>query len=462
VVLQAFQTRINVPDLDQCPSGHPLVDLTVRCAKCGRFVMFLPSIYNGRGRAKSLFYGFTIVLTAVVSFVVFRYTHQIWPLYWFLLLGIVHLYATVFTRGAALGSAAAFLVLTAVAALGWNAIGGSGPAGVLGGLADPGLQILPVLGWLLTTIYLFMLGRHALVRIRTASRYFLAAATFTLGYWGVWLFYLENGLVNPTVYEAAIGAGLLVPIVSVLFLFNRSDGDRPWIDLVRDYRERRLWRLTLGSLALVVVAADLMLIEPLSAALKYLLGQFLPRLVGVAPLGDVDPRWLSELDWRRAATSAVLLIAVALIVVRAALDTAYSKAEFRDDLTEDMKMELTTLSIDPRTARDPRALFGGGTTERALEEASFLGRYVGETAYRIVRNLFDTLRRALHAVLPPVANDFAVVLINGSPLTIDVVGQGEDSDPNSPALPITLTAVTPSTLGTVTISETGAKSLTLS
>ena len=60
-------------------------------------------------------------------------------------------------------------------------------------------------------------------------------------------------------------------------------------------------------------------------------------------------------------------------------------------------------------------------------------------------------------ILPPVANDFAIVLTNGSPLTIDVVAQGSDSDPNSPALPITLTAVTPATLGTVTIS--GANTL---
>ncbi len=417
MVLQAFRSRTHFPDLDLCPSGHPIHDLAVRCSKCGRFVMLLPSVYKGRGRTGSLFYGMTIVLTAVIAFLVFRYTNEVWPLYWFLLLGIVHLYATVFTRGAALGSAAAFLALTSAGSLAWTAMGGSGPSGVLGRFADPGLQVLPVLGWLLTTFYLFMLARHALVRIRPASRYFLAAATLTLGYWGVWLFYLENELVNPTVFQAAMVAGVLLPAVSILFLFNRSDRDKPSFDPVAENRERRLWRMSLSAVALVVVAVDLILIEPLSAALGYILGQFLPRLVGVAPLADINPHWVSDLGWRRAATSALLLVAVALIVVRAALDTAYSKAELRDDLTQDMKMDLTTMDLASRMAPagklsatgggipavDPKTLLGGGTTERAIEETSFLGRYVGETAYRIVWNIVDTLRRSLHAVLPLVA-----------------------------------------------------------
>jgi hypothetical protein len=414
VVLPAFRSRTYLPDLDLCPLGHPIFDLTVRCSKCGRFVLFLPSVYKGRGRIRSLFYGMTIVLTAIVSFVLFRHTNEVWPLYWFLLLGIVHLYAMVFTRGAALGSAAAFLALTSAGSLAWTAIDSSGPSGVLGGLSDAGLRILPILGWLLSTVYLFMLGRQALVRIRTASRYFLAAATLTLGYWGVWLFYLENDLVTPTVQRAAVGAGLLLPVAAILFLFNRSEFDLPALGLAGGPRERRLWRVTLGALALVVVAADLLLIEPLSIALGYLLGQFLPRLVGVAPLPDIDPRWLSDLGWRPAATSAVLLVAVALVVVRAALDTAYSRAELRDDLTEDLKMDLTTMDLVSWMAAGrsaARKTLLDGDTERAIEETSYLGRYVGETAYRIVRNIFDTLRRSLHAVLPPVAFTLLSLLI---------------------------------------------------
>ena len=45
-----------------------------------------------------------------------------------------------FTSGAALGSAAAFLVLTSLGSLAWIAIDSSGPAGILGGLADSGLR----------------------------------------------------------------------------------------------------------------------------------------------------------------------------------------------------------------------------------------------------------------------------------------------------------------------------------
>ncbi len=53
--------------------------------------------------------------------------------------------------------------------------------------------------------------------------------------------------------------------------------------------------------------------------------------------------------------------------------------------------------------------------------------------------------------LPPVANDFVVVLTGGAAQPINVVMRGGDSDPNSPALPLTVTSVSPATLGSVKI-----------
>ena len=102
-----------------------------------------------------------------LTFVLFLYTDVVWPLYWFILLGIVHMYATVFTRGAALGSAAWFLVATAGLSTAWAAARGHlHPTGEIGFLIDAALRILPFVAWLLVTAYMFLLGRRSISRSR--------------------------------------------------------------------------------------------------------------------------------------------------------------------------------------------------------------------------------------------------------------------------------------------------------
>lgn len=425
--------RDRYPDLDRCPDNHAIDDVTVLCPECDRFVLFLPLVYQRRGRARPLLQGMIIVLSAVIAVAAFRYAEVVWPLYWFLLLGIVHLYAIAFTRGAALGSATWVLSAATAISIAWavidSLIPSSGPAGRL---THAGLLLLPVLGWLLTTVYMFLLGQQALSRIRIASSYFLAAATLTLGFWGVWLFYLENGLVTREIYPWAIGVGLLLPVPCIALLFTLPG---------RTGSERQRWLLSLGAFGLVVLATNVIVTVPLVRALDYLLNQFFPRLVGVPPLPKspandfvTDPtitHWLGGPAWRTAATSAMLLVAAALVVVRATLEATRLEASSESDLPDDAGAERPP----PRVVGPDRVITGEvvesgapsaalarvepstsaaapqGPAQQAYEGASFLGKYLGEIAYLIVKNIFDTLRQALQAVLPSVAFTLLAMLI---------------------------------------------------
>lgn len=420
--------RDRFPDLDRCPDDHPINDVTVLCPECDRFVLFLPLVYQRRGRARPLLQGMIIVLSAVIALVVFRYAEVVWPLYWFLLLGIVHLYAIAFTRGAALGSATWVLSAVTAISIAWAVIHPLVPSsGLAGTLAHAGLRTLPVLGWLFTTVYMFLLGQQALSGIRIASSYFLAAATLTLGFWGVWLFYLENDLVTRAIYRVAVGVGLLLPVLCIAFLFTLP-GRSGW--------ERQRWLLGLGAYALIVLAANLIVTVPVVTALDYLLNQFFPRLVGVAPLNDnatdaFATDWLGGPGWRTAATSATLLVAAALVVVRATLEASRLEARSESDPPDDPGTEpraprvvvsdqvivgevlepgapSTTLArVEPSTT----VAAPQGPAHQAYRGASFLGKYLGEIAYLIIKNILDALRHALQAVLPSVAFSLLAMLI---------------------------------------------------
>ena len=395
--------RYRYPDIDRCPLGHPIDDVTVRCPNCGQFVLLMPSAYR-RGRVAFLVRGMIIVLAAVSNLLLFSYTHEVSPLYWFLLLGVVHLYATVFTRGAALGSAAWFLSAVTVISVSWAAVHGRVPtAGTGGGLARAALLILPVAGWLLVTVYMFLLGRQALTRIVIASSYFLACASLTLGFWGVWLFYVENGLVSSTIYWIAAGVGLLLPVLCILLLFTLPGR----IDI-----DRQRWLLGLSSFALIVLAANLILVEPFVKAVSFILGEFIPRLVGAGPLNNITTDWLGGANWRAAVTSMMLLVAVALVVVRATLEASSREAGTR--LTERaVSAELGTYGVVVASSSLAEALTQervdnvvadpASPANQAYEAASFAAGYLGEIALLIFSNILTTFRQALYAVMPPVA-----------------------------------------------------------
>jgi hypothetical protein len=370
--------------VDECPNGHKIQDLVIRCPEedCDNFVLFLPDVYDTK-KTRSLVYGAGIVLATIVAFLLFRLTNEIWPLYLFLMVGVLHLYATIFSRGGALGSAMWFLASVA-GVWGVGVLLNQTPSlwPHLGAANRPILLALPVLTWLLVTGYMLWLGSQwTLSAIRTTSTYFLATATFTLGFWGVWIFYNENGLVDNAVYQVAITVGLFLPLLCISFLF-----------LLPGWQNRgsRDWLLNLSAISLFVVAIYLTLVEPLVTALGFLLGRYIPRALGRPPLGDVTTELLGGRQWRALAASVLLLIAAALVVVQGALEASREER-------------------DPNSA--PSAPGANQNVKAAVNAASFVARFLGETAWEIARNIGRTIRRAIDVTVPVVAFTLLSMLI---------------------------------------------------
>jgi hypothetical protein len=426
------------PAVSTCPAGHEILDVAVRCPTCGRFVLFVPELFGVR-RVRSLAQGMVIVLSAVVAFVLFGYTKEIWPLYWFLLLGVVHMYAMVFTRGIALGSATWLLPISATVSLLWAVLGGPSHHPLTTGLAGALVRAVPVLLWLLLTGYMFVLGRRGTVApIRTPSISFLTAATSTLGFWGVWIFYLENHLETNAIYKVAVLIGLLLPVLSALILFALPDPD-----------SMREWLLSLAALALVVLAANLRLFEPLVKAVAFIMGRLFPRLIGVPGLATPQPGapFLGRQNWRPLVTSVMLLVAVTLVVVQATLEAARREAGANPSdagprtqpggpaqATAPASPAAMTLPDEPTVSQNPtvdpsgqpdrgRRLGPAAPTRSgtqptvdhdeagAFGSAVFVAKFLGEVGFAIVRNIYRTLRRAVVVVLPVVTFSLLSLLI---------------------------------------------------
>ncbi len=433
---------VRSPVLDKCPRGHDIHDIAIRCPNedCDEFILFLPDIYQDK-KLRTLVQGISVVLATVLAFFVFRSTHVIWPLYLFLMIGIVHLYAAIFTRGAALKSTMWLLSGVAVIISAWALLHTVMEVTIdLGNATRPTITVLPIVVWLAITAWMFILSyKRALVAIQTASSYFLAAATFTLGYWGVWVFYLENGLITRHIYEIAMGVGLLLPLLCISFLFLLP---------TRHNRGMREWLMSIAALTTVVFATYLIVIEPLMTALGFVLGEFFPRILGLAPLDDITTQWLGGRQWRSVVTSALLLIAAAVVVVQSALEAWEKEAQRpgKAPPSQQTQNQFTTGStpvaamLTPATAVSslagpPRGApaigeVGGDRTTTESEESGLdplheaqaaavdvyketflIARVLGRTGLAIADNLWQTVRRALNIVLPVVAFTFLSMLL---------------------------------------------------
>ena len=75
-----------------CNQSNPEIGLL--CDHCGKLLFSF-------NRNLSLLF----ILSVVVSGVLFRMSEQIWPMYLLIMMGIIHLYAIVFTRGESLRNA---------------------------------------------------------------------------------------------------------------------------------------------------------------------------------------------------------------------------------------------------------------------------------------------------------------------------------------------------------------------
>jgi hypothetical protein len=385
---------------DKCPNGHEIQDVGIQCTTCRDFILFTPEVYETR-RVASLTYASVILLSTMAALVLSRFTTQNWPLYAFLVLGVVLLYTTLFSRGETLGVAAWILggvgVIWLMAELGTRVFGLRLSLGSRSGTIE---LLAALVVWTLATVFMHYIGStKTLYSIHTGGSYFITAGTFTLGFWGVWLVLLENGLGTRTAFQVAIGVGLFLPLICVAFLFGKRS---------RELRLGQNRRLDLATLWLVVVAAYLILIEPLIHALAFALGRFLPQLIGVPTLADVTVDWLGGPNWRALITSGLLLIAATLVAVHSAIEV--TEARKHDGAPSD---KATPVHERPKVPQPP--LTEGEEVEAEFEEfaeaavaaavvaatqARFAGGFFGALAIAFARNVIATFQRLINVVLP--------------------------------------------------------------
>jgi hypothetical protein len=409
--------------LDKCPNDHDIRQMKIRCPEpdCGRFILFSSEIYRER-RATTFTQASVLILSTVAALLAFRFTSQVWPLYLFLMLGVVLLYATIFTRGGALAGAAWILACTVAGWLVWQTSDYLfGRTLTLGPTTNPAFLIGPLLAWLLFTAYMYYMGsKRTLKAVKTAGTYFLTAGTFTFGFWGIWLLLVESDLTTSTLLRIAVGLGLLLPLVGVGFLV--------WAN-PKSPTASADGRLNMLALWLVVVATYLILIEPLIRALSFVLGQFFPLALGRRPLPDVTVDWLGGPGWRAVLTSALLLVAATLVAVHSAIEVIAEEGGptvvTKPATTASMPAAATSADPDQEGADsdsdeesvDVSAEFVlaaeaiGETASQTLWNTAFIGRLIGRIGLRFLKNVLRTASRVFNVVLPVVVFSVLSMLV---------------------------------------------------
>ncbi|MBI5305740.1 MAG: zinc ribbon domain-containing protein [Chloroflexi bacterium] len=269
---------------DKC--GHPATEVDLICDNCGHFLIRFDRLTI-----------LTFIISVLASFILFRASNAIWPMYLLVALGIIHLYAAIFSRGAVVTSATflifAFTFIWGVwVVVDWlshtnptQAIFGSLWTQFQGTYRDWSF-LVPLSLWVAGTIWGIFLGRSkAMPRVKLASSYFLGTGSFIFGLWGVWAILIQNNLIRDLVLQATVVAGLIVPLVLLFILLQRQPPEGT--------------KASIFALWLLIITAYLFSTQFLTNLVQYGLGVFLPRLLGMTPLPDVKLPWLLELlKWR--------------------------------------------------------------------------------------------------------------------------------------------------------------------
>ena len=308
-------------DREMLPCGEckALVpSLSLFCPHCSHFLIQ----YSRSGLV-------LFIASTLGALVLFRSTGALWMFYLLVASFIVHLYAVVFTRGSALVSAV--FVTTSVTTL-WGAwelanwISNAAPTNQvvvdniapIQRLVEPYVGVVPMLAWSIGVFWAISLGRtNATGGIRLASSYFLATGAFILGLWGVWGVLIQSQLYRQWVFQLAVVLALLVPLVLLVVLLGQPVHERraDSVNNPESATDDPAWG-SVAALWFLFITAYLASTQFLTTAVQFGLGHYLPRLLGLQPLGDVQLPWLiTVLRWRSPIAS--ILIAGAILSLAA-------------------------------------------------------------------------------------------------------------------------------------------------
>ncbi len=384
------------------------------------------------------------------SVVLFRHTDSAWPLYLGLSSGIIHLYGVVFSRGRAVRAA---VVATAMISVGWAAW--VAVEEVVRANPDRGTGLVhfaynadkwfsgkvvwvAVVLWVASTLWALLLSaRKVPGQFQLPSGYFLGLGSFVLGLWAVGSIALKQPNFDfSLLFSWLVGLALFGPFVVLVSLLGRrlaservarqnridsgEESDRP-ADAQRKAHVFGLWFL--------LVSAYLVTSQYLVDMSEYVMGSFLPRLVG-APTPNVElPAFVRIMRWRVPVTIGFASIAMLAVISSAAVS---AKKAFVAETPPVYTRRIAELNQDRSTARGLGllAVIVAGTTLQALlvisNSISLMVRILGAAAGALAQVARDSFRYALdllrYLVVPIVAfSIIAVALI----VTLDELSQHE-------------------------------------
>ncbi len=228
--------------------------------------------------------------SALAVLALFRISDSIWPIYLLIALGVIHLYAVIFSQGEALTSAT-FVFFTVSLLWGlWELadwFASQRPASnfatnfwrPLHGYVTDDLVYIPLVVWIIATIWGIALGRsQALPGLKLASGYFLGLGAFIFGLWGAWGFLIENRLVRSWLFQAAIVLALVVPLLLLISLIEYHPPEE---------RTPGAWP-QLAALWFLLITAYLLSTQVLTDLVERGLGHFLPQILGLHPLSNLE------------------------------------------------------------------------------------------------------------------------------------------------------------------------------
>ncbi|MEA2572960.1 MAG: hypothetical protein QOH93_258 [Chloroflexia bacterium] len=375
-----------------CPNCKaPYSEADLLCGNCGKFLIDLK-----RG-ALTIF-----LLTALISLILFRLSDSIWPMYLLLILGILHLYAVIFSRGEALLRAtAAFVVVTTLWGLwlliGWLLASGRFPSaweGLRARLSDFFSLwgfVLVVGGWLGGTLWAVSLGRNkAIPQIKVASSYFLGTGAFIFGLWATWAILLENSQVRIWLFQLVVALSLLAPLIALMVLLRRQPPDAA--NQIRKGEVVALWLLLTG--------AYLFTTDALTRLVQFGLGKLLPNILGIVATDQLSMIGLFDaLKWRNPVSGTLAGIAVISLV---GTSIAKTMGEFRASKREPIDMMRASINSRVALSRNEVERFIlriPGVAVDLLEITANVGEIVGQVAWQFIVLAWETLVRSFSYIL---------------------------------------------------------------
>ena len=355
----------------------------------------------------------------IASLLLFRLTGSGWPMYLLVAMGVIHAYSVVFSRGEALTNVtvlfASVTVVWALCVLTDRLAVAAATQAIVGPIwscVRKVVQQLPIvipsLLWLGGSVWGVSLGRSkAMPGVKIASSFFLGTGTFVLGLWAVWAILIQSEMFRTWVFQVAVVFALVVPLVLLIVLLRRRPPEAPRAHIVA------LW--------LLVIATYLASTQLLTDLVEKGLGVFLPRLLGLPPLGEVDLPWLvALLNWRMPLCSTLTAVSIISLVASSVAQVIATFEEGRrPGFCVEALADIAAKKAEAKSQIEGLLFHIAGMGLEAVAITVAVATVARRITVSFLENLVITLRRALvylrrlvrHLVIPVCSFSLLAVLI---------------------------------------------------